>query len=406
MRTLYLDCGMGAAGDMLTGALLELVPDPKDLVKRLNGLGIPGVKYVREKSVKCGIVGTHISVLVDGAEEGESSHGHEHGHEHEHDHHSTEEHAHTHTGLDEIRHLVQDHMTLPDEVRKDVLAVYGLLAEAESAVHGVPVEEIHFHEIGTKDALADITAVCLLMYELSPDEVVSSPVHVGAGHVRCAHGILPVPAPATARLLLGVPAYGGSIQGELCTPTGAALLKHFVTRFGDMPVLVPEKIGYGMGRKDFATANCVRAILGETQGREEEVFELSCQVDDMTGEEIAFAAERLFEGGALDVFTVQVGMKKGRPGILITVLCRNEDREKTVRLMMKHTSTIGIREKAVKRYVLDRKSETIETDLGTVSVKTSAGYGVVRKKVEYEDLARIARENGLGLSEARRLVEK
>ena len=227
MRTLYLDCGMGAAGDMLTAALLELLPEPDRFVDKLNTIGIPGVEFCKEKTVKCGITGTHISVLVHGEEEGTADHHHvhEHTHEHEHGHHH-------HSGMHEIEHIVAD-LKLPQKVEKDVLAVYGLIAEAESHAHGVPVSDIHFHEVGTMDAVADITAVCLLMNELAPDEVICSPVHVGSGHVECAHGILPVPAPATAFLLQGVPTYGGGIQGELCTPTGAALLKHFVRRNGE-----------------------------------------------------------------------------------------------------------------------------------------------------------------------------
>ena len=268
MKTLYLDCGMGAAGDMLTAALLELLPDPEAFVAELNALGILGVEYVREKAVKCGITGTHISVRVNGEEEGEHhhhhdhdhAHDHEHDHDHDHDHehdhdhdheHAHErdhdhghEHSHHHSGLHDIEHIVRDHLAVPDDVKEDILSVYRLIAEAESAAHDQPVEQIHFHEVGTMDAGADVTAVCLLMRRLSPDQVVASPVHVGSGHVRCAHGILPVPAPATAYLLKGIPMYGGGINGELCTPTGAALLKRFVTSFGDMPVIRTEGVHF------------------------------------------------------------------------------------------------------------------------------------------------------------------
>ena len=221
MKILYFDCSMGAAGDMLTAALLELIPDRAAFVARLNALGIPGVEYRAEPSVKCGISGTHVRVRVDGAEEQESlvtsqqslgTHAHEHHHHH--------------TGMHGIAHLVQDHLALPEAVKKDVLAVYGLIAEAESKVHGVPVEEIHFHEVGSLDAVADVAAVCLLIHELKPAQILCSPVHVGCGQLRCAHGIMPVPAPATAELLRDVPIYGGEIQGELCTPTGAALLRY------------------------------------------------------------------------------------------------------------------------------------------------------------------------------------
>ena len=334
MKTLYIDCGMGAAGDMLTAALLELMSDPEEFVSKLNSVGIPDVEFKKEPAEKCGITGTRISVSVHGVEEGEEMYEHHHGHEHfhlhehglehDHEHHHPHEHFHTpedhhghsHNSLSDIEHIVREHLNLPSKVQDDILAVYKLIAEAESHVHGVPAADIHFHEVGTMDAIADITAVCLLMNEIAPDQVIASPVHVGSGQVRCAHGILPVPAPATAFILRDVPIYGGEINGELCTPTGAALLKHFVTGFGKMPVMRTTGIGYGMGRKDFPAANCVRVMLGETENRTDQTFRLSFNVDDMSAESIGYAMEKLFEGGALEVFTIPIGMKKCRPGTL------------------------------------------------------------------------------------------
>ncbi len=402
MKTLYLDCSMGASGDMLTGALLELLPDPDGFVRTLNGLGLPGVEYTREPSVKCGITGTHVSVRVHGHEEHEHVHTHEHDHEHSHDH--DHPHEHDHAGMADIRQTVE-RLQIPQAVKDDAMAVYGSIAEAESHAHGRPVEEVHFHEVGALDAVADVTAVCLLLRELAPDEVVVSPVHVGCGQVRCAHGILPVPAPATAYLLRDVPIYGGDVQGELCTPTGAALLRHFATRFGGMPVLRTSKIGYGMGNKDFPAANCVRAFLGETADRTDVVLELSCNVDDMTAEEIAFACERLFEGGAHEVYTVPIGMKKSRPGTLLRVICREPDREKMLGLLFRHTSTIGVRESVTRRFVLDRAVKTVSTPCGDVRRKESSGYGVRKVKYEYDDLRRIAVERGCTLAEARQFIE-
>lgn len=443
MKTLYLDCGMGAAGDMLAAALLELLPDGDAFLEEVNTLGIPGVRIERETAVKCGITGTHISVTVNGMEEESLDAGHEHLHEH-HTHHmvaetawdgGTEEHSHDHDGagghhhhasnghgendghhhhhghghhhssLHDIEHIVRRHLPLPEKVREDVMSVYKLIAEAESHAHGVPVTEIHFHEVGTMDAIADITMVCLLMDKLSPEEVVVSPVHVGSGQVRCAHGILPVPAPATAHILKDVPIYGGTVKGELCTPTGAALLKHFAARFGSMPAMRTRAIGYGMGKKDFEAANCVRAILGDTEGGEDSVLELSCNVDDMSAEQISFAMERLFEGGALDAYTVPIGMKKSRPGVLLRVLTKEQDKEKILGLLFRHTTTIGVRETRMQRYVLDRKMTSVETPYGTVRCKESTGYGVKRTKYEYEDLAAIAREKGISLEELRAMLD-
>ena len=385
MKTLYLDCGMGAAGDMLTAALLELLPDRDAFVEELNALGIPGVGFSAEKCEKCGILGTHMAVTVHGEEE-DSDHPlhHHHGH------------------LGDIRGIVSS-LPIPTMVKLDILSVYEEIAQAESHVHGVPVEQIHFHEVGTMDAIADVTAVCLLLHRLAPDKIIVSPVHVGSGQVRCAHGILPVPAPATAYLLRGIPIYGGSIAGELCTPTGAALIKHFATEFGEMPVMTVSAIGYGMGKKEFPRANCVRALLGESEDPADVIVELRCNVDDMTGEAIGFALEQLLGSGALDAFTVPIGMKKSRPGVLITVLCREDRKDTMIRLLLKHTTTLGVREFPCQRYILNRTVETVDTPYGPIRKKVSSGYGVRREKYEYEDLSKIAREQGLSIVE---LLEK
>ena len=381
MRTLYLDCGMGAAGDMLTAALLELLPDRDHFVEELNALGIPGVGFSAEKCEKCGILGTHMAVTVHGEEE-DSDHPHHHHHGH----------------LGDIRGIVSG-LPVPTMVKLDILSVYEEIAHAESHVHGVPVEQIHFHEVGTMDAIADVTAVCLLLHRLAPDKIIVSPVHVGSGQVRCAHGILPVPAPATAYLLRDIPIYGGSIAGELCTPTGAALIRHFASEFGEMPVMKVQAIGYGMGKKDFPRANCVRALLGESEDPADEIVELRCNVDDMTGEAMGFALEQLLGSGALDAFTVPIGMKKSRPGVLITVLCREEQKESMVRLLLKHTTTLGVREFPCQRYTLNRTVETADTPYGPIRKKVSSGYGVRREKLEYDDLAKIAKAQDLSLSE-------
>ena len=305
----------------------------------------------------------------------------------------------------EIGQMIE-HMPVSDSVKRNALGVYGLIAEAESHAHGRPVDEIHFHEVGTLDAVADVTGFCLLMEMLAPERVVCSPVHVGSGHVHCSHGILPVPAPATAFILRGVPVFGGGIPVELCTPTGAALLKSFAEEFGQMPVMRIENVGYGMGKKDLPQANCVRAMLGETEEEAAEVIELVCNLDDMTAERIGFAMEKLFEGGALDVWTAPIGMKRSRPGTQLSVLCKAEKREEMVSLLFRHTTTIGIRERSVKRHVLDRRISTVQTEFGPVRVKESSGYGVAKCKYEYEDLARIADERQLALDEVAEMIDK
>ena len=398
MKTLHIDCSMGAAGDMLAAALLELVPDPDAALARLNAFGLHGVAYAREKSAKCGIMGTRLSVKVHGEEEGDADcHGHEHHCGHHHEHH------HAHHGLDDMLHLV-GHLALPEKVKEDVAAVYRLLADAESRAHGRPVGEVHFHEVGALDAVADIAAVCWLLAEIAPDEIVVSPVHVGSGTVRCAHGVLPVPAPATAFLLEGVPSYSdGAVQGELCTPTGAALLRHFATRFGPQPVLRVTAIGYGAGKKDFeGRANLLRAALGEsmTEDGTDEVLELSCNIDDMTGEEIAFACERLFAAGAKDVVTIPLTMKKGRPGVMIQALCAPSGHDAVVAAMFRHTTTLGVRETRCRRHVLARREEAATLPDGTiVRRKVSEGYGVRRVKLEHDDVAAYARKADVPLRE-------
>ncbi len=380
MKILYLDCSMGCAGDMLTGALLELFPNREEILAELNGLGIPHVEFAAEESIKCGIKGTHIRVSVAGEEES--------------DHH----HHHDHSGMTDIAHIME-HLQVSDTVRQKVMDIYQIIADGESRVHGVPVEQIHFHEVGAMDAIADITAVCYLMEKLGVDRVCASPVHVGCGQVKCAHGLLPVPAPATANILQGVPIYSGNIQGELCTPTGGALLKYYVNHFGEMPPMAVSSIGYGMGKKDFDAPNCVRAMLGEDTQAIDDVLELSCNLDDMTEKTIKFAMEQLLSAGALDVFTAPIGMKKSRPGVLFTVLCRPEDKDTLLPLIFRHTTTLGVRENRLRRYVLDRRTETVQTPYGPVRQKIATGYGVARKKYEYEDLAELARQNGLSLND-------
>ena len=404
MRTIYLDCSMGAAGDMLMAALLELLPEKDTFLQKMQSLGLPGLEISAEPSVKCGITGTHMRVLIHGEEEGrphvhaaeEPFHSHAdapeaaHAHVHVHPHH--------HTDLDELTHRIS-HLNVSEAVCSNILAVYQSIADAESRVHGVPVEQIHFHEVGSLDALADVTGVCLLMELLAPEQVLASPVHVGSGQVRCAHGILPVPAPATALLLEGIPIYGGSIRGELCTPTGAALLRRFVTRFGPLPPMRVEKTGYGMGTKDFEAANCVRAMLGQTEESAGHILELACNLDDMTPEAVGFAMEQLFAAGALDVYTTPIGMKKNRPGVLLTCMCREDDREAMLRTIFRHTSTLGVRVSVCDRYTLSRRQYAVQTPDGEIRVKESSGWGVLRHKAEFEDLARIARQTDKSIAD-------
>lgn len=396
MKTLYLDCSMGAAGDMLTAALLELVDDKEKMLGKFNTIGLHNVSTRALPKVTCGIQGTYIDVSI---HKEDSVHGHSHG-RHDHTHHA----AHTHAALSDILNIIQG-LHIPEEARSNAGKVYQLLAEAEAHVHGGSTDTVHFHEVGMLDAVADIVNVCLLLHEIKPDAILVSPINTGCGQTECAHGLLPVPAPATACLLQELPVYHNGIRQELCTPTGAALLKFFATPCAAMPPLTLKKIGYGVGKKDLSAANCVRALLGET-AEEEEILELSCNLDDMTPEDIGYARDVLLEHGALDAYTIPLGMKKGRPGVMLNCLCKSGDKAVLLQQIFTHTTTLGIRELRYQRYKLKYYQEIIRTPLGEVSIKKASGYGVKRSKPEYEDIKKIAQEKNLPLAEIRKTIQE
>ena len=394
MKTLYLECHMGAAGDMLMAALYELLDEEqkKTFLDAMNGLGLPEVEVAPVAAKTSGIAGTHMKVTVHGHEEhGHCHHDHDHhdGRHHEHHHH------HHHATPGHIGEII-DGLSLPQEVRDSARKVYDAIAQAEAQAHGCAVGDVHFHEVGALDAVADVVGVCYALHLLDPDLVTASPVHVGSGTVRCAHGVMPVPAPATANLLTGIPIYGGEVQGELCTPTGAALLKTFVQAFGPMVEMDVEKIGYGIGSKEFERANCVRAFWGEEEPREcGDVAELVCNIDDMTPEALAFACQRLLEAGALDVYTTPGTMKKGRPGWVLTVLCDPYQEDDMIRQIFAHTTTNGLRSRLSMKYFLKPRQERVQTPWGPVRVKLAQGFGAAHAKPEFEDAAALAREHGL-----------
>ena len=390
MKSLYIECRVGVAGDMLTASLLEHV-NKEEFVKKINSLNVPGVSFEVERIKKSSIEGNKVHVVINGTEEGLESK--------EHNHHS----HHTHTSLEDVSVLINA-MDLSDKVKNDAINVYNLIANAESRVHGTSVKDIHFHEVGTIDAVVDVVSVCLLMEMISPAKVISSPINVGSGTVRCAHGILPVPAPATAVLLEEVPMYtDDDINTELCTPTGAALVKYFADEFGNIPVMKLQSTGYGFGTKEFDKPNCVRTFLGEenTSDCSDKVVELKCNIDDMSGEDMGFCIDKLLEEGALDVFTTPIYMKKNRPGVLLTVICREDSKKKLVEQIFQYTTTIGIREAIYDRYILDREEEIRKTEYGDVRIKKVKGYGVSREKIEYEDIKRLANDNSKSPKEIR-----
>ena len=376
---------MGAAGDMLTAALLGLCRDRDEFIAEMNSaLGGKAVISAEEKT-DCGICGLHVHVNIDGDEE---------GHEHHHGHH------HHHASIKEILEFIAS-VPLSEKVRSDAAAVFRLIAEAEAAVHGSEPENIHFHEVGSLDAMADVLCVCRLIEKLSADRIIASAVNAGSGTVKCAHGILPVPAPATEVLLRGIPYYSSEIKTELCTPTGAALLKHFVSDFRAQPAMTVENCAYGMGTKKLERLNALRAVLGQSSDEHGSVIELSCNIDDMTGEELGFAMERLFDCGALDVWFTPIYMKKNRPATMLSCLCAEDKKSRITDCIFKHTSTLGIRQYEIQRTAAPREFTECETSLGSVHIKRSP-YG---QKPEFEELSRIARENNMSLREVRKLIE-
>lgn len=409
MKTLYIECSMGAAGDMLMGALYELLADKQGFLDTMNGLGLPGVHLEAQQAATCGIAGTHMAVTVHGEEEHEpghdhhQDHAHEHVHAHDHAHEHDHHHAHGHDHHHHHHHATPGHiaeiidgLALPDAVKTHARAVYDAIAQAEAKAHGCPVGEVHYHEVGALDAVADVTGVCYALKLLAPEQVIVSPIHVGSGTVRCAHGVMPVPAPATANLLQGVPVYGEAVQGELCTPTGAALLTHFANRFGPMPVMRTQGVGIGIGTKAFEQANCVRAFLGETEEQANgAITELTCNIDDMTAEALAFACARLLELGALDVYTTHGTMKKGRPGQVLTVLCEPEQEADLARHILAQTTTNGLRVRRCGKYYLEPSFGKVQTPWGEVRVKRAEGFGVSHVKPEYADVAAIAKQQGI-----------
>lgn len=378
---------MGASGDLLNSALSELV-DQRKYLEIMNHCGLEGIHFQASVKENGGVSGSHVEVLIDGHTEEEPQ-----SHHHHHEHHT----------MAEIMDTI-DSLQLSEHVRQKAKAVYQLLAEAESKAHRMPVSEIHLHEVGMKDAIADIAGCCVLMEMIAPDRVYTGSLRTGSGTVHCAHGILPVPAPAVAALLEGMPFEKGDVDGELLTPTGAALLKYFTDSYDNPPRMILDKQGVGVGSRTYQEPDVLRAYLGEIND-DGDVVELAASMDDMTGEEIGYAANKLMAAGALDVYTTPIYMKKNRPGTLFTCMCLKRDEQMMIALMFKHLSTLGIRSYASKRYVMKRTMNEWQTPYGMVHEKTAAGYGTKRAKLEYEDLARIADEADISLYDARKLVQ-
>jgi len=405
MRIGYLDCFAGMSGDMLLGALVDAGVSTELLRQTAEALSV-NAKLVIRAVDRSGIQSIKIDVKA-GDELAEApEHHHDHSdhvqdHPHEHDHGHSHEHLHRHgRNWGEIRELIGG-APLGEDARTLALRAFEVLAEAEGRIHGVPAEQVHFHEVGGVDAIVDIVCGATGLCSLNVDRWYASAVNVGSGHVHCAHGRFPVPAPATAELLKGIPTYSAGPKRELTTPTGAALLRALGCTFGETPAMAAETIGYGAGTANpEGFPNVLRLTVGESAdtSKRDRVVVLECAVDDASPQVVAHAMELALENGALDAMAAAVTMKKGRLGTLLTVLTKPEDAAAIEGLLFRETTTLGIRRRTDERVILDRSFVTVETAYGLIRVKVGSLGGERRNAMpEYEDCRRAAREHGVPL---------
>jgi len=428
MRIAYLECFSGISGDMLLGALVDAGVSPRLLEETVSALGV-GAKLEISRVMRSGISATKVDVWVDGEkdmpreeywakqdvapsadakhEHAPHSHAHEHGHDHEHSTeraHPSHAHEHLHRGLNEIRTIISA-STISESPKKTAVAIFEALGAAEAKIHNVPVESVHFHEVGAVDAMVDIVCAAVGSEALGVDEIVCSPLNVGGGTVKCAHGTFPVPAPATVELLKGAPVYSSGVQAELVTPTGAAIVKTLARRFATFPEMKIEKSGYGAGSREFAEhPNVLRLVIGEgaaqseAKTKSETITILEANLDDLNPQVFGYVMDRLLEEGALDVFGVPVQMKKNRPGTLLTVLCKPEQSSKLAHLIFAETTTLGVRRREEVRQTLARRWENVRTQWGEVRIKIASMNGTITNYApEYEDCRRIAGEHHVPL---------
>jgi len=426
MRLAYLDCFSGISGDMLLGALVDAGVPAELLEKTVAALNI-GARLEISRVVRSGISATKVDVLVGDEKDlpreeylEEKEHTHKHGHEHPHHHEHTPSRAgpalseaegtpapHQHgRGLKEIKDMISRAAISP-RAKSTAIDIFDALGAAEAKIHNVDIGEIHFHEVGAVDAMVDIVCAAVGAEALGVDEFICSPLNVGGGTVKCAHGTLPVPAPATVELLKGALVYSSDIQAELVTPTGAAIVKVLAGRFGSFPEMKIEKSGYGAGTRDFpGQANVLRLTVGDAlpelaaKTAQETISVLEANVDDLNPQVFGYVMGRLLEEGALDVFGVPVQMKKGRPGMLLTVLSKPEDAAKLTQIIFAETTTLGVRRREEKRQVLSRKWVSVSTQWGDVRMKIASMNGTVTNYApEYEDCRKVAAEHKVPLKQ-------
>ena len=436
MRIAYLECFSGISGDMFLGALVDAGVPPELLRATVAALGV-GAKLEISTVMRSGISATKVDVWVDGEKDlpreeywakqkeehaysHSNDHGHDHPHTHEHSHgedsrsgapsnaghseHSSHKHEHAHRGLTEIRKIISG-AAISETAKKTAICIFESLGAAEAKIHNVPIETIHFHEVGAVDAIVDIVCAAVGAEALAVEEIVCSPLNVGGGSVKCAHGTFPVPAPATVALLKDAPAYSSGMQAELVTPTGAAIVATLANRFGAFPEMKIEKSAYGAGAREFpGHPNVLRIVIGEglaprsAKTTSETISVLEANLDDLNPQVFGYVMDRLLDEGALDVFGVPVQMKKNRPGTLLTVLCKRQDTEKLMQVLFAETTTLGVRRREESRQTLARRWENVRTEWGEVRIKIASMNGTVTNYApEYEDCRRIAAEHHVPL---------
>jgi len=408
-RTLYLDCFAGASGDMLVGAMLDCGLDFELLRSELLKLGVEGYELSLMRVDRSGISATKFDVHLTGELH---PHGHHHNHEHSHGEHSHGEHSHGHKrqshhrSLSEIKRIISS-SNLSELVKERAQAIFQRIGEAEAKIHNVPIETVHFHEVGAIDSIVDVVGACVAFDALKIGRIISSPLHVGSGMFQCAHGTYPVPGPATAELLKGVPIYSKDVEGELVTPTGAAIISTLAESYGPTPMMKIEKVGYGAGTRDYPKfPNALRAIIGEMEEDADltpaTVTVIEANIDDLNAQVFGYLMEKALAAGALDIFYTPVQMKKNRPGVLLTLLCNPTDRERMCDLIFRETTTLGVRYRNEQREILTREFVTVETEYGPIRIKVSRARDgrVMNASPEFEDCRVAAEKNGVGLRDA------
>ncbi|MGH9752679.1 MAG: nickel pincer cofactor biosynthesis protein LarC [Blastocatellia bacterium] len=418
---LYLDCFAGASGDMLVGAMLDCGLDFELLRSELLKLGVEGYELSLKRVDRSGISAAKFDVHLTG-----EAHSHDHEHHRHHEHHHNHEHSHErnpqsqshnpqsairnpqshHRGLSEIKQIISA-SDLSDRVKQRAQTIFQRIGEAEAKIHDIPIEAIHFHEVGAIDSIIDIVGACVAFDALKIERIISSPLHVGSGAFQCAHGTYPVPGPATAELLKGVPIYSKDVEGELVTPTGAAIISTLAESYGPMPMMKIEKIGYGAGTRDYPKfPNALRAIIGEMEEDADRtpttVTVIEADIDDLNAQVFGYLMDKALDAGALDIFYVPAQMKKNRPGVLLTLLCSPPDRERMCDLIFRETTTLGLRYRNEQREILKREFVTVETEYGRIRIKVSRARDgrVMNASPEFEDCRVAAEKSGVGLRDA------